>query len=235
MLSTWSNNNWMQNVDLVAALSDILDGAGASGIWLPKEPTLYSDRQRTTEISPGSGSIIGSMSDHSGNDRDLYQVTSGREPLATNGATMDGVDDRLGTSLLSPSSDMSVLIGITTTDTQAIVAYHNSGNFLACWDASTNNSYTAGGSPTVLVDDVSIGTQRVQLRDAINDGSPHRLEYPNINLGTWTSFTVGSGAFGGFQFAGSIQAVILIDNTVLTAQQQTDALTLARQLVDANL
>lgn len=222
--------------DLVALLST----SANSAIWLPAGVSdLYSDSARTTPVTAGSGNPIGAIDDYSGNGHHLLQASSGLRPVATNGATFDGIDDAIAATL-TLSTDMALVYAIKTADTAFVPASSASSSVHSLYAAS-------GGANTDIVSAVFGGnvyidgtqytsgaTTRGAIFNVVGDNAWHRIENRSGDLSAQTGLGFGrlmtsSGAW----MAGAIAGIILIDNAALGATDAATALTLAQTVIDA--
>lgn len=206
-----------------------------SAIWIPLSgySDLYSDSGRTTPITAGSGDPVGAVDDLSGNGLHLLQATTSLKPDATDGLTLDGVDDNLDATF-TVTGDAAFLALVKTTDTLArpLSAVATSG-YPADWqNGSTSTTWSSPASDIHV--DGTLFTAGVSTSDAVHDA---------IATGTWKTFenrvidwSVQDGvrvgkAFNGFrQYAGAVGALVFLDLAGLGANAAS-ALSLAQTLM----
>lgn len=181
--------------------------------------TLYQDFDRTTPVT-GNGEPIGSATDLSGNNNTIYKATTAAKPTMQTGAYFDGVDDELRTAdfaagTLGSNMDCfmavrraslggTAFLGYMTPSQTAYFGAHAQG-------AAPLTSSNSGSVYSYVVDGSAVSggasATRGQLSAALPVGQSVVLEARNLNLSTWTRFSIGWG--GGLPFNGTYGALIV--------------------------
>lgn len=207
-----------------------------SAIWIPLSgySDIYSDSGRTTPVVAGSGDPVGAVDDISGNGLHLLQGTTASKPDATDGVTLDGVDDNLDAAF-TVTGNVAFLALMKTTDTLARpFSGVTTGGYPVDWQSgNTGASSTLPSSTSIHVDgtEILIGTATSDaVHDAISTGTWKTFENRVIDWSVQDGVRVGR-AFNGFrQYAGAYGAVIFLDLAGLGANGAS-ALSLAQTLL----
>ena len=105
------------------------------------------------------------------------------------------------------------------------------GDFLGLFDGSTGTWWRRSNATGALVDGVSVGNQRVQLRDALIGAGVVVVELFNVDLGSqndsapWGQFAVGSwnSTSGSYHLLGKVYEVI-VETSDITTERRTEIL-----------
>ena len=221
--------------DLATQAANALTGKGSSALWLPQaESDLYAEAARTTPVTAGSGSAVGSVTDYSGNGHHLEASGTAR-PAATTGLTFDNSDDKVNTSAGIGSSNIDVIAVVRGTDATGIFGGDSgSTRFFGTWNTgSTNNPTLSSGSPVYEVDGVAVSpTQQGAIHAALMDGIAHTYVCNGVDMSSYTSPHFGRHQNYGAPIGCEIAMLAMVDMTVATTGDLDAVIALANEVRD---
>ena len=211
--------------------------AGATGVLIDPTDTLslYTTSAGTT-FAENNGDPVGlgknlanpgTMDEVQSSDpnRPILSVTGSRRKLTYDGSTEFS---RITLSAGAWRSNVAIMVGINTIDTQGIVlSGQDTSRFLAPWLQGSGDTSLAvnAGTPTLKVLDGRGGTVAVstrgELHAAITAAGPRVVVLRNANLAVsgfaWTEAKY-SGFSGVWRINGDRGALLIIEDSALTAQ-----------------
>ena len=179
------------------------------------QPTTHAGYRYYTNLKVEKGTFP-SLVDFSGNNNHHYYagaVNYANEKFTLDGSTSGFIRE---SSLNNVSSDCTVVIWYSTTDTQElwIMGSNSTSNYLSA-SASNNYYHSNCGTPTNYVDLNTV----VRPDSPVNyrNGNYHMWEAKGVNLSGWTRYDWFLYP-GGWQLAGNVSA-ILVYNRSLSASE----------------
>jgi hypothetical protein len=177
--------------------------------------TVFQDTAATTPSVVGDP--VGRINDKSGNGFHLLQATAGLRPLLqTEGGryylNFDGTDDEMAvTATLGFTSTMESFIGLhPVTGTTKYVIINGQGDYFyhIAVNGDVSSAASNAGTPAYKVDNVSIGTSRDNVWDALTLDTPHVIEATTLDLSTWTALRIDAYA-AAWRMTGRVYGIIL--------------------------
>lgn len=162
-----------------------------------------------TKSYTGSGTTFTDISG-SGN----HHVVAGTPSLSNGRFTLNGSTQGFtrAAALTGATSDCTVVIWYSTTDTQELwVRGNNDPNFYLSASASNNYYHGNAGSPTNFVDLNTV----VRPDTPINyrNGAFHMWEAKGVNFTSWTSFQWFLYS-GGWEMAGTVGTILVYNRSI---------------------
>lgn len=179
-----------------------------------------------TNTPPVNGEAVATWSDQSGNGNDgtvdgitFTNNLNGAKALLANGTTLlfieadNAVTDSAVTSFyVLETSDTAYILSSETGQSATYIGHANNGQ--------APNSYSTAGTVVNYTNNVSIGTSRDNVHDAVSVGAT-RVVTITSDFSDWGDGlnVLGFSPFGGFQYSGYIREYLLY-NTALSSDDR---------------